>query len=252
MENIRMILAGYQNGASILDLITIASFIHSSFKIRRNKYKFRNPLNIKKNHQLFSKYVIADEFIEYIFIWDEISKIIDSTVGKRGENVKSILIKKIDDWLSSNGFLMHSLYEVIETRDEIITNLLTIGLNPYYNGLTEVRGRYNLVNIMRRNLEEGYEEIKKLKYCIYEGYRYNVAIWNPTNNAYVLKNTNMIVLLDTGLYKYNDHEESIPKVITMAELSVKESLNKDGIYTFTGSTISSLDDINYDIEFTEN
>ena len=252
LENIRMILAAYHHGANVIDIITIAAFIHASFKIRTNKYRFRNPLNMKKSSDLFSKYVISDEFIEFIFIWDEMSKIIDDTAGRKGDNIKAVLMKKIDDWMASNGFLGHSIYEVIELRDEIIANMLVVGLNPYYNGMNLSRGRYNLVNMMKRNLEEGYEEIKKIKHCIYEGYRYNVALWNPVLNNYIMKNTNMPIFLDTKIYNYRDDPDNIPKVIAIANLSVKESSKKDGIYTFNGSTVASLDDIDYDIDFTEN
>jgi hypothetical protein len=164
MENIRMILAGYHHGANILDLITIACFIEAghSLGIKKNKYIPRNPLKLseyKRNY--YYSMVFCDEFIEYLFIWEEFM----DQVNNLGETIKNIssaksnakksknksTIKNIDEimtylenWCVENKFNYDAMMNISIARDELLTDLLNIGLNPYYNGLLLPKGKYNL------------------------------------------------------------------------------------------------------------
>jgi hypothetical protein len=61
-----------------------------------------------------------------------------------------------------------------QLRDEIITTMIGIGLDPYWNGLGLERGTFNLVDILRNNLQNGMDEVCKLKLCIADGYRFNI------------------------------------------------------------------------------
>ena len=191
LESIRMIIAGYQNKANVLDLITIASCLMVGWRSIgpfRNKYKPRNPFNVSEEEALsYYRYFVGDEFIEYIFIWNDFMKSIDKMgESARRKSKKKLSVNFIKNWCKENGFRYRGLLRVIETRDEIIENLILLGINPYYNGLGLRRGTYNLTEIVRRNKKEGLEEIKKIKKCIYEGYRLNLSTWNPIIKKYVL------------------------------------------------------------------
>jgi hypothetical protein len=101
---------------------------------------------------------------------------------------------------------------------------------------------------MKRNLNEGYEEIIKIKKCIYDGYRYNLALYNKKLNTYITKQTHIPIILETKLIRLD--KKNIPMYIIIGKLEMKESNKIKGSYEFIGSKISILDgyvdvDLNY-------
>lgn len=244
IENVRMILAGYQHGANILDLITITCFLQAGHKlgIKKNKYVPRNILDLEEDESMlyFTK-IIADEFIEYLFIWDEYL----STI----EDLSKLMLKKSDPerirnylskWAEQNSFSYDVLMKITAARDEMIADLLNIGLNPYYNGLGLPRGKYNLKKIIRSNLEEGLSEIQNIKKAIYEGYRLNLYTWDGERKSYVSAYGNNSVTLDSKLVKMKDPNDR-PKNIILASCMLQPSSTNPGMYDFTGGDISVMD-----------
>lgn len=279
IENVRMILAGYQHGANILDLITITCFVQAGHKlgIKKNKYIPRNILDLNdEDSMLYFTKVIADEFIEYLFIWDDYMSAIDDlnkiaskyTGGKtksskkqdkkqdkqdKKQDKKDKKDKKVDksskkqdirnylpNWAEKNGFSYDILLKITSARDEMIADLLNIGLNPYANSLGLPRGTYNLKKIIRHNLQEGLEEVQKIKKSIYEGYRFDLYTWDQTRNSYVSKYGNNPVVLDSKLVKTKDPSDR-PKNIILASCMLQPSSINPGMYDFIGGDISVLD-----------
>jgi HrpA-like RNA helicase len=128
IENIRMILAGYHHGANILDLVTIAAFLRIDHKlgIKKNKYKPRDPLRVgDKEAEIIYTKVIADELIEYLFIWDdfiqEVQRITDLIKEK-----KIIGGKDKKHYTPNENFKNH-----IKLKDMIEKNKLTHNIQSY-------------------------------------------------------------------------------------------------------------------------
>jgi len=71
LEMMRTILAGYYCGAYILDLITIYNFLMTKGNLlNKQEYKKFNVLNLSDSgNNYFHDKIIADEFIELLFIW---------------------------------------------------------------------------------------------------------------------------------------------------------------------------------------
>ena len=96
IESKRMILAGYHYGCNILDLITISIFLKIGWrKISTKKKKTYKPINflkLKNNEEalLYSKLVIMDEFIEYLWIWLLFNEFIDDCFEKGNLTISSI------------------------------------------------------------------------------------------------------------------------------------------------------------------
>jgi HrpA-like RNA helicase len=265
LESIRMILAGYKYEANILDLITIACCIEVGFAIGINKRKYvpRNPLSVGDTESyLYYKMLFADEFIEYLFIWDDFMK----AIGKIGNQMKNqkknttnpVSTKYLENWCKENHFNIGGLYTVIDLRDQMINDMLGMGINPYYNGLKLNRGTYNLVNILNNNLSEGMNEIKKIKLCIYEGYRFNILIWNNSLKSYVNNYSHGLVEVDSKLIKpltaeFKNDEDIIqikPQKIIVSNIMVKPSFKNKGMYEFSGGDVSVLDGyVEVDINF---
>jgi hypothetical protein len=247
IENIRFILAGYSHGANILDLITIVAMMEAKFKLKVYKYRPRNLLGlITKENLYYYKFIFADDFIEYLLIWYEFMELLNKYQYSFNTDKKKSLLD-IDIWANDNGFNIKDIYNIADLRDEIIENFLVLGLNPYYNGLNLPKGTYNLISIMKRNLREGYEEIIKIKKCLYDGYRYNLAVFIPTLNKYVTKHKHIPVEIETKLIKVDKFS---PMYILLGKIEMKESIKNKGSYEFIGSFISILDGyVDVDLEY---
>lgn len=241
LENIRMILAGYHHMANVLDLITIACFIQqrTDLGIKKHKYNIRNPLNVsEKQAEYYYKYIIQDEFIEYLFIWNEFIDLFEKPT-------LTTINSKLDDWCEEIGIRLDSMLRIVELRDEIISDMITMGLNPYYNGLNLERGIYNFTDILKRNLSEGIDEIKKIKNCIYEGYRFQIYIWNDISRQYVGRCQNTVEL---SSYLIDHKSGQVPQKIIVSDIVIREMPTK--LYKFVGGDISVLDGyVDVDMEF---
>lgn len=256
IENARMILAGYHHGANILDLITITCFLQAGgFKlgIKRNKYKPRNPLDVADNEtDLYYQIMISDEFIEYLFIWDDFVDFLEDIDLKSNHTT---ILDKIHEWAEENQFNPDALLSIVTARDELITDLLNIGMDPFYNGYGASRGKYNLSRILNDNLSEGMEEIRKLKNCILEGYRLNIYVWNEPIKAYVSPISYNSVVLDSKIIKPitsvdPEIQQIRPQKIIVHQVMLRPSSTNKGMYEFVGSDISVLDGfVDPDLEF---
>jgi HrpA-like RNA helicase len=283
IEHRRMLFAGYTHGANILDLITMVAFL---FVGKRNVCKreciAQNPLKLKNEKEalFYHQIVFADEFIEFVFLWNDFSeelnkinqKIIKSLEEKevkrfgRSEEEKEESDEKeqnpinggkeispldeIQGWCEVNHVNYYYLLQVISIRDEIIENMLEAGLNPYYNGMMLGRGTYNLNDILRKNLDNGIEEIRKIKECILDGYRFNLAIWDDTSKKYTLIYRNLPINVESSLLsKFSD--EGRPQKIIIAKYSLSESRSGKKIFEFNSQDVISVLDgfINVDINF---
>lgn len=257
LENVRMILAGYHHGANVLDLITIACCIEIGFKIGINKQKYipRNPLKVSDTESYYYyRLLFSDEFVEYLFIWDEFMNVI----GKIGDQLernarktkgKEIATGYIEKWAKEQYFSLSGLMSVVELRDDVLGDMLSMGLNPYYNGLDLPRGSYNLVKILQRNLQEGMDEIRKIKKCIYEGYRFNLCTWEKGTRNYINNHYHTAIAIQSKIIRPlgleikddDDIQQRRPKKIIVSDISLRPSLTNEGMYEFSGGDISVLD-----------
>lgn len=267
IEDVRMILAGYHHGANILDLITISCMVSAGHKlgIKKNKYKPRNPLGVSEAEiSTYYKVVFADEFIEYLFIWNDFLEYVEEIAEdladelKKGKNKikldKLDLLGNVEKWCTENKFDTDTMLRVISARDDAIGDLLNLGMNPFYNGLSLERGRYNLVKILNNNLTEGMEEVRKIKNCIYDGYRMNLYIWNEGIKSYVSPIFHNTVVLDTKVIKPLILDETIkqsrPQKIIISGVALRPGQSENGLYEFMGSDVCSLDGfVEVDVEF---
>jgi HrpA-like RNA helicase len=244
IEPIRMVFAGFAYGANILDLITIAAFLQVE---RRNicgrKYKLRNPASLESEAaQFYNRVFVADEFIDSLFIWNEFM----TEVGKIETMVsdgskKKFSINYIKEWCNSNDIKYDGLLYVISTRDELIESLISIGVDVYYNGMDLKPGTYNLNKIFKQNLEEGIDEIKKIKRCILDGYRFNLAQWNKNINSYEMICRPVKVKVTSELVNEIATEQSRPHVIAISGLLVQSDFQTISYDFQSSGAISVLD-----------
>ncbi len=266
IEDIRMILAGYHHGANVLDLITISCMLSAGYRlgIKKNKYKPRNILGLSENEaMMYYRTIFADEYIEYLFIWNDFMEYVaelgddlrDSLNGKQKTNETRLdLVQHIETWCTENKFDVDAMFNVVTARDELIGDLLNIGMNPFYNGMGLTRGTYNLVDMLRSNLSDGIAEIAKIKKCIYEGYRMNLYIWNEGLKEYISPISHNSVSLDTKVLKPllpdEDIKQTRPQKIVVSGVALRQGQDADGLYEFMGADVSVLDGfVDVDVNF---
>lgn len=260
IENAIMILSGFQNNCNILDLITIAAYnsmqknklILKNFKSFNSQFEMDKTLkniDLYNYNKLKTRLFISCEFIDFLLFFYKFQQIIE--IYKND-------VKKIKNFCFENKVNYIGLMQLIEIRDEILKDLIfNMNINPMINSHINL---YTLLNSYNKNdnlFIESIEEIIKIKKCIYEGFKLNIAIYNQEKNKYYIKNTNKELILDSYLVKnlplFNsgkNFETKKPNVILFDSLIIKKN-SENNNYEFTvGNSISILSGyINIDNNF---
>jgi len=265
IENIKMILAGYNYGCSIMDLITIAAFLQlgqaGAHVLPRKKYIKPNIFtDDPKKTELYNKLIIQDDCIEFIFLWNAFTNMVGEQANQykndldtKGEKSSSrMFIVDIQTWCINNNLNYNVLMMVGETIDELIESCLVVGVNPFANGLDLPMGSYNLKNIITNDIQAGMKEIIKIKNCIYEGYKLNMCSWNNARKKYILNHKHIPITIRSSLIKPLPAIEEIkqlnPKRIIVTDLICKMSIfSKEYGYESNGA-VSILDGFLPDID----
>ena len=218
LDSRKMILAGYYYGANILDLITIAAFIHIS---RRRIFltKFKIADFIKNNKLSFDS---SDDFINCIYVYDTFQKFIEKNVNKT-----EISLDKIRKYCLDNNINFSGLIDVINMRNTIIENMIDIGLDPYFNGL-------KLSNYTTKDID--IDELTKLKNCIYSGYKCNLLI-NENTQFYVSKMKGVQIRVSSSIVE----GDIIPKFIVVDTYNLSKKFKGEQYEFVTSGFVSNLD-----------
>jgi HrpA-like RNA helicase len=244
IEITRMILAGYQQGANILDLITIGAFMYAEkrdYIDTRSKVKYNYETTFKKNTselEYYNKFFVADDFIEPVFIWEDF-------MDQIGIMKKKLSISHVKNWCIEHGLIYDGLLRIIETRDSIIEAFIqSIGIDPFYNGAGIPKHQYSLIKFFQNNVYLGLGEIRKLKRCIYEGFRLKMATWDKEKNTYVLDVCHQKIKISSDVIKPVPAHETIyqtrPKKIIVRDISLKQS-KFNPMYQYECDRVSVMD-----------
>jgi HrpA-like RNA helicase len=235
--NLRMIwLSHYylanDSDVDILDIITIAAFaeIRRGELFTRQWKGIRSLLNEKKNEGIeidstiidfISDVLVVDEFIEYLFIWQEFCDKI-----KANENIR--------EWCGKIGVKYSGILDAISGRDEIIDAFLEIGIKiktkdkPVFNLFTAI------INSTDCNHVCQVKNIKAIKKCIYEAYKVNLVMYNNISKEYIYQKKQIPVKIDLQIQSQNK-----PKFLVCSNLFLTKRMDK---YEFVASSpVSCLD-----------
>lgn len=262
IETIRMILAGFAHGAHILDLITITAFLVVELRyVYSKKYKPFNTLKPKvddKDYEFYYKTIIGDQFVECLLVWEVYSEFLNKMmdeIRKKSEKGKPYVfsISKISKWCEDHKIEYSGIVKVSKVRNELIASMISLGLNPYYNGMDLEKGQYNLLHILQNNLVDGIEEIKKIKKCILDGYKFNLIIWDDTQKKYIHHHRNIPVQISRNNLLSRMGDDAVQRnanFIITPEIVLVESFKSPGVYEFQASSpISIMDTLDIDLLF---
>lgn len=247
MESSKMILSGYAWGAPIIDLITMASFLYVGKRMilhhsLSDKYQaalnagvfsaFPDTMPFYKNSSKISRYqniktelLVADDFLQFIFIFRKFMEVLSDVDAQ--------------EWCEQHGIMYSGLVGdkgVIRIRDEIIQNLANIGLNPYANFDKSI---YNIANYTD---VESYVSV--MKQCIFEGYKFNLAVWNPFTQQYIVRKTHIPINVKSGLIQnkldISKNGDSNPQFIIFDNILYQND-SETNMYITKVQTISVMD-----------
>lgn len=242
IESLRMLLSAYYYDCNIMQIITIIASIEilgkSSLFVGRKSIVYQNPLNLETNKKNFvNKYVIKDDLINYLFVWDSLEDEIKKNILI---NKKYNLIGIIKQWCKINSVKFSVLLRLITFRTEIIERLISNGINPYYNGTNINIHEMSLTNLLNTDYEQGIKEIKKIKQCLYDGFRFNLLKLNRTGKSYsfVHKQRQAFLISDLTF----DSVDVKPQYLITPDLILTNMRSKDGIYRYLCERVSVLDD----------
>jgi HrpA-like RNA helicase len=258
LESRRMIMSGFAFGANVLDLITIAAFL---FVQKRNIFEkdFTMGNFMKLNpgdFEFFNRMMISDDFINCLFIWNMFNKYIYKELMEIGlaPIKKALNMENAENWCKKMKLKFDGLLLVILRRDDIIDNMLNIGLNPYYNGLGIDKSDYNLNKIIRENINDGLIEVRKLKRCIMEGFKCNILQLQPQNNEDFKPIARYNLLLRKfpvnirSIYVDRNQGEENPRYLLTSGMNITQSRGMSGSFEVSSSDYVSVLDNFIDVD----
>lgn len=258
-ESVRMILSGYAWGAPIIDLVTIAAFLEQkpsnifpkdlepAYTKANNTGMFTlfpDSGKINRYSELKTQLFVADDFIRYVIIFSQFQQ---RTVSAFGETD----LGSVRKWCEDRGVSYRALTDTATLRDNIIANMTNIGLNAFVNNdkcMRYTMGSYSDYDKM--------EYVKKIKQCIFEGYKLNIGVYDATTHIYKSRKCNLPLKIGktstTHFLSESDREtfgDTNPKFIIFGEVRLSRN-TKTNIYAAEAVNICILDGfIPYDANF---
>ena len=206
-------------------------------------------------YEFYYKILIGDEFIDYLFIWEMYSELLDTMMKDikiKVEKGKPYIfnISNVEQWCLDNKLIYEGMNKVALLRDEIIEDLINIGLNPYWNGLGVDRGTYSLLKLFRENLDECVSEVKKIKQCIIDGYRFNLLVWDNSIKKYILHHRNIPVFVKSNVLSRMGENavQTNANFIVSSNIMLRQSQKDKDVFQFEHSGSISIMDAYLDID----
>ena len=241
LESCRMILAGYTNKVSIKWLITIAAIYYVS---NSGLYtKITKSINYLSNsnpalHSVF----IADDFILQLGTFEYVMAIMTKKM-KTAYNSNKNPVFKFEEWCAENSINHGHFIAASQFRDELILNFVENGLNPnaYH---TE-----SFIETFGRNFDEGMVEVRKIKQCIYEGFRMNMAVWMEGTMSYSINRKGVPIVIGSQYVQKNAISQDPPNYVIVSDYSLQ--LTQKNIFKIQAKNLVSVLDghIEPDINF---
>lgn len=248
----RMIFSGFATGAAIMDLVTITAFIQVGKRGLYGKtFKMPNLLG-KDNYTFIYNVLIGDELIEAILLYNDftewistkLKKLFTTYKGKWESGSQLITVDITKEWCESRGIQYSGWISMISMRNVLLENLVSIGLNIYYNTNGEHASQYSLKKLLSEHLDEGLVEIRKIKEAVYEGYYCNLCQWNEQKKLYIILSRNIpLSVKGAVLPSLNPAiaKQTKPQYITITDYSFEQSRDS-AIFEFNGSGFISVMD----------
>jgi len=254
LEAIRTVLAGFAWDVSTIDLITMMAFVFNDFppyQASREEVDWleviydgapRHLATTKRDTLLKLRLLITDDFIQGLFVYHTISKLI----GSAGLKDMYVGVREYCDTVNLN---FRSIVNFLKLREEYIEAFINANVDPFHGK-----------SLYEQPPEEFMDTLIRVKYCIYDGFRLNTAIYDEDSHQYKYKNIPIETppLLSNSEYnhakeqRYGITRAMVPKKIMFSRLNIAldRTNKKIPIYKIKTPFISAVDGfINVDNQF---
>lgn len=256
LEQVRMIFAGYLWGISPLNMASIAAYLSIGYVdiIDRDDINWikiysdglPEHFTTTSGDGAIYRYrlLIGDNFIDGMVIINAVTKLLNKcrlaadAAFAQGEPIYCNFAEVIGDWCEKVGLKYHVVMSLLEVRDDIIENMLAIGLS--------LAGGDDLMSVPQTSF---IDVVTKIKYCIYEGYRLNLATYDSAANLY--RTQNGLEIISPALFaknevnaanekKYGIALSARPKYILYDKLEFKYN-RATSLYSIVTNRVSIMD-----------
>ena len=204
MEAIRVILMGYVHncaGEDLLNIVCIMGISKSDLFTRKDsKAKAKKILELAINELFYNKFevleirqMLKDEILEMLLIYEYFLYKLN--------NLPSI--SDLSTYCEEIGINFDIFMNITAKRDEIMEDMLSIGIDPFRLNENRI---INGLNNNKIGLNTGLNDnkivlniITSIKKCIFDGYQNNILKYDPKTESY-FTNQNMKVKISTPLF----------------------------------------------------
>lgn len=230
LEYIRTILSGYYWKVSIFDLVRITAYCCTERLAGKGGINWSfiyEDVNAMKNRLL-----IFDKFIDGIYLFHSLESAFSKATDRKSAN------DILTTWCSNANINFHSMLKMISLRDNILDTMLMNEFDIHKYQEYELLGS-------KLSLQD---RVLKIKYCLYDGFRLNLAYLDGTK--YRSRNGNIEFFIRTLFSKHErqklmdmgvDVNTYLPKVVLYDKLVTKMQNPTDIIMSVYADKISSLD-----------
>ena len=233
-EQLRIIFASYAWNIPTIDLVTIAAYLSIELKskdkpnwaeIYENAFD-KSIINGFGGKVQNMQIIVSCDFINGLILYNAVNNLID-----KNELTSDLL----QNWCEKNNILYLGIIEFIKIRDSILDQMVSFGLDPFYKKSESIFSKDYKPN--KLEIQQNFiNYITAIKYCIYEGYKCNMALLNPKTDKYFIKYGNLEI--NTPDLMLNKKIKS--NYILYDKLSFKLN-KKTEIYEIKTGRICSLD-----------
>jgi HrpA-like RNA helicase len=237
LENVRMIFEGYTCGANIDDLISIAAMLETGVATLINRDPKWAPVFTSPLGPTTGTLYLSCDLIELLLAWYEVrQQLRELTTGEQ-------TMGKFKKWMRARGLVYDQWLVMIGIRDQLLMTCISMGLDPYRNGLGIGRHKYDLLRMFRAEHTSSIAkaEVRKLKQCIFAGHQLATATWDSKQKMYVHDGNGMPLCAPDG--KSTDTREltkqARPTRIIVFDIKLTQGL--DGMFNLAYSASSAID-----------
>jgi hypothetical protein len=261
IHSARMILAAFNIGIAPHDMISLACLLELVPASLFDK-KHESPISIAKLYKELSdmhgrclnrtevdnliKVLIGCDFLEVLVAFQRFTAIYK-------EHGRSRAIA----WCEGNGVNFREFMKVLSSIDEVLWSVSEVGIDPFHSTI-DINLYQAIVNSVEVNTDESFSEMVDIvdmyKQCIYEGYKTNLAKWNPERNCYISRYGYAITEVPSSVKaikgsKYSKFKQTRPNTIIYTGLTLKAGL--EDTLERSASYCSSMDGrkVGLDCEF---
>ena len=142
-------------------------------------------------NRLRARLLVSCDFIEFLMFFCKFKKTMMDNSGRMDNVLKFCDLNRVN---------FKGMITMMKIREDCIAQMSEIGLNftPKHENILDLYGRAEKKpNI----LPEFVDYVIRIKRCILEGFKQNIAIWNDDENSYICRRTGLKIHSDLPIMK---------------------------------------------------